>query len=240
MVTPAIGGLLVPGFQALDAFNLVVGLPILLGSLWLVWRGSLCALLVWPGALFYVLYTYTLYLVGAAFNTLFLVYVALVVVSAYTAIGILASVDGEVVRQRLSGRVPARTIGGILVVLGLLTLAQDGRGAVLTALAGGASVDPGAHRVWIADLAVEVPAMLLGGGLLWRRRPLGYVVGAGLLLQFGLTPIGLAANVALQGFQTATSTDVATISGLLVFSAVSFAPLAFFVRGATSQTKRTR
>jgi len=35
-------------------------------------------------------------------------------------------------------------------------------------------------------------------------------------------------------------TDVATIMGLLVFSAVSFAPLAFFVRGATSQTKRTR
>src|SRR6266545_5600548 len=50
-----------------DAANLVVGLPILLGSLWLARRGSLIGLLLWPGALFYMLYTYALYLVGAPF-----------------------------------------------------------------------------------------------------------------------------------------------------------------------------
>jgi hypothetical protein len=92
MVTPATAGLLVPGFQALDLFNLVVGLPILLGSMCLTWRGSLTALLMWPGALFYVLYTYMLCLVGAPFSALFLVYVGLVAVSAYTAIDFLTSI----------------------------------------------------------------------------------------------------------------------------------------------------
>lgn len=67
-----------PGFLAHDGFNLVVGLPILLGSLWLARRGSLIGLLLWPGALFYVLYTYALYVVGAPFSALFLPYVALV------------------------------------------------------------------------------------------------------------------------------------------------------------------
>jgi hypothetical protein len=171
-VTPGTGGLLIPGFQALDIFNLVVGLPILIGSLWLASRGSPTGLLAWPGALFYVLYTYALYLVGAPFNALFLVYVGLVVVSAYTAIGILASVDGELVRHRLASSVPARTIGGVLVVLALLTLAQDGRGALLTTLTGDGSVDPGAHGVWIADLMIEVPSMLIGGVLPWLRQPL--------------------------------------------------------------------
>ena len=231
-VTEAEAGLLVPGFLAQDAYNLVVGLPILLASLWLARRGSLIGLLLWPGALFYMLYTYALYLVGAPFSALFLAYVALVAVIAYTMIGIVASIDGEQVRQRLDGVVPARTIGGILIGLAVLTLAQDAGGAVVTALAGGAPLDPVARHVWIADLAVEVPAVLIGGVLLWRRERLGYVAGAGLLLQFGLTPTGLAAIIALQPVLTAGPLDVGTIIGLLIFSVVCFATLAFFVRGA--------
>jgi len=231
-VTEAEAGLLVPGFLAQDAYNLVVGLPILLGSLWLARRGSLIGLLLWPGALFYMLYTYALYLVGAPFSVLFLPYVALVALSAYTTIGIVASIDGEQVRQRLAGIVPARTIGGILIGLAILTLAQDATGAVVTALASGAPFDPLARHVWIVDLAVEVPAVLIGGVLLWRHKSLGYVAGAGLLLQFGLTPTGLAAIIALQPVLTAEPLDAGTIVGLLIFSVVCFATLAFFVRGA--------
>ena len=67
--------------------------------------------------------------------------------------------------------------------------------------------------------------MLTGGVLLWRRHPLGYVVGAGLLLQYGLTPLGLAASMALRAALTATPLDVGTSVALLVFSALSFAPL---------------
>jgi hypothetical protein len=89
-----------------------------------------------------------------------------------------------------------------------------------------------ARHVWIADLALEVPAMLLGGMLLWQHKRLGYVAGAGLLLQFGLTPTGLVAMLALQPIVTASPLDVGTIGGLLIFSLVCFASLAFFVRGA--------
>jgi hypothetical protein len=231
-VTEAEAGLLVPGFLALDTYNLVVGLPILLASLWLAYRGSLIGLMLWPGALFYLVYTYALYLVGAPFSVLFLSYVALVAVSASTMIGIIASIDGEQVRQRLAGGVPARTSGGILIGLAVVTLAQDASGAIATALAGGAPLDPVARHVWIADLAVEVPAMLIGGVLLWQHQTLGYVAGAGLLLQFGLTPTGLAAIIALQPVLTAGPLDVGSIIGLLIFSVVCFATLAFFVRGA--------
>ena len=45
-------------------------LPILLGSMWLARRGSLAGLLLWPGALFYALYAYVPYLVGAPFGGL--------------------------------------------------------------------------------------------------------------------------------------------------------------------------
>src|SRR5512137_2438602 len=45
-------------FASNDAVNLVVGLPLLLCSLWLARRGSMAGLLSWPGALIYFLYTY--------------------------------------------------------------------------------------------------------------------------------------------------------------------------------------
>lgn len=231
-VTEAEAGLLVPGLLGQDAFNLVVGVPLLLGSMWLARRGSLVGLLFWPGVLFYVLYWYVLYLVGAPFSVLFLLYVPLVTLSAYASIALVSSIDGEQVRRRLAAVVPARIVGGILVVLALLTLAQDASGVFLTALAGNTPVDPAARHAWIADLAVDAPAALVGGVLLWRRKTLGYVAGAGLLLQYGLTPVGLVASMALESVLTASPLDFATGVVLLVFGVVCFASLAFFVRGA--------
>ena len=231
-VAASAAGIVVPGFRAHDALNLVFGLPILLATVWLARRGSRMALLLWPGALFYVLYTYAQYLVGAPFGPLFLAYVALVVLSAYTVIGVVAGVDGEQVRRQLDGVVPARTVGGILVGLGLLTLAQDAGGALATAFAAGATADSIARHVWIADLTLEVPAMLVGGVLLWRRAALGYVVGAGLLLQYGMTPVVLAAIIALQPLLTNSPIDVGTVIALLVFAAISYVPLALIARGA--------
>ena len=76
--TTSTAGILVPGFLGHDAFNLVVGVPILLGGVWFARRGSLLAMLLWPGGLFYLLYTYAIYLIGAPFSGLFLLYALLV------------------------------------------------------------------------------------------------------------------------------------------------------------------
>ena len=103
-----------------DVLNLVIGLPVLLGSMWFARRGSLIGLLLWPGALFYILYVYTFYIVGVPFNILFPPYVTLVTLSAYTIIGLIASIDGDEVRQRLRGKVPVRTTGGIFFLIAIL------------------------------------------------------------------------------------------------------------------------
>lgn len=235
-VTEAEAGLLLPGFLGQDAFNLLVGVPLLLGSLWLARRGSLVGLLFLPGTLFYALYWYVLCLTGAPFSVLFLVYVPLVTLSAFTIIGVVSSTDGEEVRRRLSATVPARAIGALLVVLGLLTLAQDTTGALVTALADDAPADPAARPVWISDLALQAPAVIVGGALLWRRQPLGYVAGAGLLLQYGLSAVGFVAGMVLESVLTGSPPDVATSVVLILFGAVCFVPLAFFIRGAAAPT----
>jgi len=225
-------GVLVPGFMAQDLSNLVVVLPILTWTVWLARRGSLIGLLLWPGVLFNVLYTYTHYLIGAPFSGLFIGYVAIVVLSAYTTLYLVGGIDGDAARRRLAGAVPPRIVGGVVVGLALLTIGQDAGGAVATALAGGGPIDPAARGVWTADLTLGVPAMLLVGGLLWRRVALGFVAAAGLLWSFGLTSVVIAAVIALQPVLTGAPIDGATVIGLLVFGAVSWAPLLLYARGA--------
>lgn len=215
-------------FVTNDALNLVAGLPLLLGSMGLARRGNLIGLLCWPGALFYVLYVYLAYTLSVPFGVLFLPYLLLVSLSACTLIGLVASVDGEAVRQRLSGSVPARVSGGILVGLAILIIARQ-TALIITALTSQAQVSAGELAIWIDDFVVACPALLVVGVQLWRRRALGYVGGAGLFLAYGVLAIGL-----IPGMISASPIDVGGIIVVLVMAAVCLAPFAFFVRGAVS------
>jgi len=69
-----------------------------------------------------VLYNYIVYVFAMPLNVAFLLHLTLVTLSVYTAIGLAGSMDGQAVRQRLSGAVPERLAGGVLVGLGLLFL----------------------------------------------------------------------------------------------------------------------
>ena len=214
-----------------DVVNLVIGLPILLGSMWLARRGKLIGLLCWPGALFYVLYIYVLYVLGVPFSVLFLPYLVLLTLCMCTMIGIIASIDGEAVQQRLTGVVLARTSGGILAGLAILIIVRQ-IALIVMALTSKAIVDTQELALWIDDFTVACPALLVGGFLLWRRKTLGYVVGAGLLLTYGALSVGLIPVMVFQARFTDSPIDVVGIVVLLVMAAICFTPFAFFVRGA--------
>lgn len=221
----------VSGNTGTDALNLVVGLPLLLGSMWLARRGSLIGLLCWPGALFYILYVYTFYLLGVPFNALFLPYVALVTLSAYTLIGLVASFDGQAVRHRLSGGVPVRTTAGLFLLLALLFLTVDVV-QVVTTLASRASVNSTTYASWCTDCTVQLPALFVAGLLLWRREALGYVAAPGLLLQGGVLNAGYALVLAFQAIFAAAPLNAPFVALVFVIGVLGFILLAFFVRAA--------
>ena len=175
--------------RAGDAASLVVVLPSLLVSMWLARRGSLLGPLLWPGALFYALYTYAIYLGGAPFTVLVFGYVVLVIVSAATVIGIVAAIDGDQVRQRLA-TAPARAVGGALVVIAVMAYA----GLTVTALSmlGSPPSELGFRAQWVVDCTLGTPVLLLGGTLLWRHASVGYAAAPGLLLVSGLGGVAFA------------------------------------------------
>jgi hypothetical protein len=186
-----------------------------------------------PGALYYCLYTYAIYLIGAPFSILILLYALLVGLSAFTTLALMAVIDRAAVQERLAPTMPVRPVGGLLVIPALVTLAQDASGVISTSRAAGVPLDPPPRPVWAADLTIEVPAVLLGGILLWRRTALGCAAGAGLLLQYGLTPLALAAGMVLQAVAAGSAVDPAAV-GVLAFAVMCFAPLTFFARAARS------
>src|SRR5215210_749272 len=103
-----------------DLVTLVVVVPLLVAGLILSMRGSQRALLVWLGALGYMLYNYVFYMYAAAFNPFFLLYVALVALSLYALIFALRALDIEAVSHSFGGGTPIRWISGVMMAIPLI------------------------------------------------------------------------------------------------------------------------
>jgi len=219
-------------FMPNDVVNLIIGVPILLGSLWLTHQEKLIGILFWPGALLYVLYNYVAYVFGMPFNVLYLLYLSLVTLSVYTIIAVAASINGRVVQQRLTGRVPERLAGGVLSGLGLLFMVRV-VAVMVPALADETTIVPTELGVLIADFIIS-PAMIVGGILLWQRKALGYVSGTGLLFQESMLFIGLIIFMILQPLITSASFILIDVLVVFIMGLVCFIPFGLFVREVIS------
>ncbi len=220
-------------FVSNDAVNLIIGLPILLGSMWLTWRGKLVGLLCWSGALFFVLYTYIAYVFASPLNWAFLLYLALVVMSVYTLVGLVAGIDGKVVQQKLMGAVPEKFAGGVLAGLGLLFFLRV-IGIIAMALASGTLIAETELAVNISDFLTAL-ALIIGGTLLWRRIEFGYVIGLGLLFQASMLFIALIIFLLLQPFLTNAPFALVDVILVIAMGLICFVPFVLFVRGAAGR-----
>ncbi len=219
-------------FVTNDIVCLLIGLPILLLSMALAGRGQLIGLLMWPGALLFVLYNYIAYLLAVPFSAAYLMHVALVMFSVYALVGLIASIDGASVRRLLVGRVPGRVSAGILVGLGLVFFLRS-LGVIANAIAGGAAMAATDLSVNISDFLIS-PAWILGGALLWKRNEIGYVLGLGLLLGLSLLFIALVLFMLVQPVLTAAPVALLDVVVVVVMGLICFVPCFLFARGAAS------
>ena len=179
----------VAAFRGNDLVTLVLVVPVLLGAMLLARRrDGLDAVLVWAGMLHYGVYNYAYYAFGAAFDDVFLLHVAALVLSIAGLVTLLVAVDPV----RLSGRAAAaaaawpratRAAAGFLVLVGASLVAAWGGLSVRFALTGQVQQDvmpPSAvHLVYAIDLSLLAPVFLVAGVLLWRRLPWGHLMAVG-------------------------------------------------------------
>jgi len=220
---------LVQAFFPNDIVNLFIGLPILLGSLWIAWRGKLLGLLFWPGALFFGFYNNIAYTFALPFNWGFLLQLALAVLNTYTLVALVARIDGEVVKERLEGLVHERLSGGIIIGFGLAFLLRVLVVVVSALLSGGALTEiemaPNVSDTFIS------PALVIAGIALWKRQPLGYIGGLGLLFQASMLFVGLIAFMVLQPLLTSAPFALIDVVVVAVMGLVCFVPFGLFTRG---------
>ncbi len=181
--------------QANDLVMLVFGLPLLAISFWLSLHNSLRGRLLLAGTLGFILYTYITMCFGAAYNPLFLVYVALFSLSLFALVLVMMSFDVASLPAHFSAQLPRGWIAALLFfAAGFLLLAWFGRiAATYPAGAIPALENTTSMFIQAMDLAIVVPLCILSGILLLRRRPWGYLLASVGMLKFLI--LGTAVSV---------------------------------------------
>jgi hypothetical protein len=205
--------------QANDLITLVVGLPLLAVSFWLALRGSLRGRLLLSGTLAFILYTYITMCFGAAYNSLFLVYVALFSLSLFALVLSMMSFDLKSLPDHFSDKLPRRGIAALLIfAAAFLALAWLGRIAP-TLFQGRNPALENVTSMFIQamDLGLIVPLCVLSGILLLRRNVWGYLLASIGMMKF-LT-MGLA--VSTMGFNMARVGVPVSIVELVIFPVIT-------------------
>lgn len=222
--------LLVETYMTNDVINLVVGIPILLGSVWLTDQKSLAGLLCWPGALLLVVYNYIAYIFGIPFSLISLAYLLLVLLSAFIIYDWLIKIDMEAVKVRLSGVVGVKLAGWFLFIFGFLFILRAGNefiGAFLSQII----LAPLDISILIADISISI--LWIGGGiLLLRKETLGYSSALGLLFAASMLFVGLIIFLLIQPAITSASFNLVDLIVVSMMGLILSIPFIVFLRGA--------
>jgi len=246
MVVAAAAGLAVDGFypdipwaaEALrggDLVTLALAAQLLAVAIGASLRGSARGRLVWAGALGYAVYNYAYMVFGAEFNDLFLVHVAILSLSIWALICLLADLPASGVAALFGQRTPARPVAALfgtvtLVLAGMWTYSSL-RQAVTGELPAGAAPPAALHMVYAVDLTFFVVPLGVTTVLLWRRTPWGHLLGTIMAVTGSTYLVNLMAAAAFQAR--------AGVPGVAAFSPVSLVLVLAFIAAAVAMLSRS-
>lgn len=224
--------LLGSGNRGVDAVVLLLGVPLLLIALPLARSGSRRGLYLLTGALAFMAYVYVTMSFGAAYNELFLVYIALMGLS----LAALTIVAPSLAHLALPDRTPRRSVGAFLIFVGVGLLAVWAPPIVAALVEGGPPPTLQANTTIVTfaiDLGIIAPAAFVAGGLLLRRRTSALPLSAAVLtLGAFIGPcIGAATIAQVAAGVTFTPGEIAAfIVSFSVLSGASVVALVAMVR----------
>lgn len=209
------GAPLVPVFAA----------PLLALSAFFTLRGSRPFALVLAGTLSYALYSLVLYAFFVHFGPLFLVYTWGLRLPFFALVALVVDLRGGHVQAWFRPDAPVKAAGGVAVLLGAAYSALWLSEVVPTLVSGtplksAADVRFVTNPVQVLDLAVVLPAFVVGGVALVRQRPLGYWL-APTMLGFGvvMTVALVAMAISVEGRGTGEGPPAAALLGMLLLAA---------------------
>lgn len=227
--------ILIQTFFPNDVVNIIIGIPFLIGSIWLVGRDRLVGLLLWPGAMLFIIYNYAAYIIGRSLDFLSLIYLTLVFLSAFVLYDLLLCIDSNTVKLRLSGKVAEKLAAWFLLIFGILFILR----AVFEFSGAGenpAQIPMVEIGVLIADVLISV-LWVIGGVLLLRQKPLGYSLGLGLLSAASMLFVGLIIFLVIQPIITDAVFNPTDILVVVVMGLILSIPFFFYLRGTIKSSE---
>ena len=173
--------------KASDLVTLVMGIPLLLVSLYFTRKGSFRAKFVLTGTLGYFLYTFMSYTFLWMYNSFFIIYVALMSLSLFSFILAMMSFDIETITSNFKENLPVKFIGGFQIFLafavGMLWLGK----IAPSIFKGTVPMGLGHYTTLVIqgmDLGIVIPGAIMSGILLIKRNPYGYLLSSVLIVKF--------------------------------------------------------
>ena len=178
---------------------LAVGVPALLVAMAASSRGSARGLVVWLGAIAYLLYQGVLFCFGTPMNNLFLAYVAMLGLGLWSLLVLLRAVEVHRFAARVDGRMPTQQLAAVTALFAVL----NGLAWLVRILPVVFTPHPGSllegsgmltSPVWVQDLAFWVPAALVAAWWFWSHRPWGVLLCGGLLTFYAVECLSIASD----------------------------------------------
>jgi hypothetical protein len=224
-----------------DAVTLLVSLPLLVIFYWRSWRGSPNAPLALLGVLFYFLYKGASLTFSAAFNPLFLIYIALFSSSLFAVIIAMTTFDTKALVERVQPGFSRHGAAIFLFAAGFGTLLIWLSDITAPLLDGRAPEIMGPYTTLFThgfDSAVITPAAVIAGVSLLRRKPLGYLLAAPILILctlIGVVVIGQTAAQALAGLVFPLQIYIGMIGTWIVMGAFAIGLTVLFFQNLATE-----
>lgn len=224
---------------ASDFVTLVLGIPLLLISLYYSIKGSFRARLLLTGTLGYFLYTYISYVFLWMYNRFFIVYVIIMALCLYAFILSMMSFDIGKMSAYFKKDLPVRFLSGYQIFIafgiGMMWLGKIGPSILTGAVPVGLE-----HYTTLViqgmDLGIIVPTAILSGVLLLKRNPFGYLLTSVIVFK-SITMLAaitaMMVNMAMHGVEM-NRIEVITFS---VFNLLAIIALILLLKNASSKTE---
>jgi hypothetical protein len=184
---------------AQDWITLLVAVPLMLLSLIGFLNDNLRSRFLLTGTVGYFFVTYLFYLNMGMFNSLFLVYAALLALTFFALLNLLLTFDYSGIKYHLPKTVPAKWAGGFLM-FNALAIAWMWLAIVVPPLLDG-SIYPESlfHFTTLVvqglDLGLLLPICFVSGYLLYRKTPMGLITGTVYIIFLSILMTALTAKI---------------------------------------------